>query len=210
MLDDVTASAPRTSEILAGLVAAQTATHSDILAQVSVGELMAALRNRAFGLSLILFGMPNILPIPGLPVVFGLVLAILAAQIAFGREAPWLPRAIADRTVSRKALSGVIGRTLPWVRWIERFSRPRFPAAVSPLARRVVGATVFVLAFLLVVLPIPWIGSMPQGIAITLFGLGLAERDGFLIVAGYAFSGLAFLIGAAIGLAVWYGALLIF
>jgi hypothetical protein len=206
----VTAYPPRTSEILAGLVAAQSASHQDILSKVTVGELMAALRNRAFGLSLIMFGMPNILPLPMLPVVFGTVLAIIALQIAFGRESPWLPGALSNRSVSRKALASVINRTLPWVRWIERVSRPRFPVVLSQVGRRAIGLTVFILALLLIVLPIPWIGSMPQGIAITLFGLGLAERDGFLVVAGYIFSGIAFVVGAAIGLAVWYGALLIF
>ncbi len=202
--------APRTSEILTSLMAAQAATHSELLKEVSVGELIAALRNRAFGMSLILFGLPNILPIPGLPIICGLVLAILALQIAFGRETPWLPQGISARRISRSKLNGILSRALPWIKKIERFSRPRYAIATSALVRRVVGGTVFLLAILLIVMPIPWIGSMPQGVAIILFGLGIAERDGILIASGFVFSAIAALIGAGIAFALWYGANILF
>ncbi len=202
--------APRTSEILTSLMAAQAATHSELLKEVSVGELIAALRNRAFGMSLILFGLPNILPIPGLPIICGLVLAILALQIAFGRETPWLPQGIAGRRISRSKLNGILTRALPWIKKIERFSRPRYAIATSAVVRRVVGGTVFLLAILLIVMPIPWIGSMPQGIAIILFGLGIAERDGILIASGFVFSALACLVGAGIAFVLWYGVNILF
>ena len=191
-------------------MAAQAATHSEILKEVTVGELIAALRNRAFGMSLILFGLPNILPIPGLPIICGIVLAILALQIAFGRETPWLPQSIASRRISRSKLNSILTRAVPWIQKIERFSRPRYAIATSALVRRVVGTIVFLLSILLIILPIPWIGSMPEGVAIILFGLGIAERDGVLIACGFVFSAIAALIGAAIGFAIWYGANILF
>jgi hypothetical protein len=189
----------KTSQILASLMSAQSSTHSDILATVTVGDLMAALRNRAFGLSLILFGLPNLLPIPGLPILTGMVLVVLALQIVVGRDVPWLPDRIARATLPRAKLTAVIDRTLPLLASIEKITKPRFGLAAGPAARRAVGLAVLVLAILLIIVPIPWIGSMPQGLALCVFGLGLTERDGILVVAGFLLAAIATAIGAGIG-----------
>ncbi len=193
------ASPEKTSQILASLMSAQSSTHSDILATVTVGDLMAALRNRAFGLSLILFGLPNLLPIPGLPILTGMVLVVLALQIVVGRDVPWLPDRIARATLPRAKLTAVMDRTLPLLASIEKITKPRFGLAAGPAARRAVGLAVLVLAILLIIVPIPWIGSMPQGLALCVFGLGLTERDGILVVAGFLLAAIATAIGAGIG-----------
>ncbi len=193
------ASPEKTSQILASLMSAQSSTHSEILATVTVGDLMAALRNRAFGLSLILFGLPNLLPIPGLPILTGIVLVVLALQIVVGRDVPWLPDRIARATLPRAKLTAVMDRTLPLLASIEKVTKPRFGLAAGPTARRAVGLAVLILAILLIVVPIPWIGSMPQGLALCVFGLGLTERDGVLVTAGFLLAAIATAIGAGIG-----------
>lgn len=200
----------KTSQILAGLMAAQTSTHSDILATVTVGDLLAALRNRAFGLSLVLFGLPNLLPIPGLPVLTGLILVVIGMQIMLGRDMPWLPDRIARATLPRARLSRVMARTLPVLASIEKLTKPRFSLAAGPMARRVVGFAVLVLAVLLILVPVPWIGSMPQGLALCVFGLGLTERDGVLVIAGFILAAVATAIGAGIGYTVFAGAAALF
>lgn len=200
----------KTSQILASLVSAQASSHADILATVTIGDLMAALRNRAFGLSLILFGLPNLLPIPGLPIVTGMVLAVLALQIVAGRDVPWLPRRIAQAALPRARLSAVMERTLPLLAVMEKLTRPRFSLAAGPAARRAVGLAVLVLAVLLILVPIPWIGSMPQGLALCVFGLGLTERDGVLVTAGFVLAAVATAIGAGIGYTVVAGLLAVF
>ena len=188
-------------------MAAQASSHSDILATVTIGDLLAALRNRAFGLSLILFGLPNLLPIPGLPIITGMVLVVLALQIMVGRDVPWLPDRIARTALSRAHLTAVMNRTLPLLTSIEKVTKPRFGVAAGPTARRAVGLAVLVLAILLVIVPIPWIGSMPQGLALCVFGLGLTERDGVLVIAGFLLAAIATAIGAGIGYTVLAGAL---
>jgi len=193
------ASPEKTSQILASLMSAQSSTHSEILATVTVGDLLAALRNRAFGISLILFGLPNLLPIPGLPIITGIVLVMLALQIVVGRDVPWLPDRIARTALPRAKLTAVMDRTLPLLASLEKVTRPRFRLAAGPAARRAVGLAVLVLAVLLIIVPIPWIGSMPQGLALCVFGLGLTERDGVLVAAGFLLAAIAAAIGAGIG-----------
>ncbi len=197
----------KTSQIIASLMAAQASSHTDVISQLTVGDLMASLRTRAFGLSLILFGLPNLLPIPGLPILTGVILALLAIQIVVGRDVPWLPARIAGAKLPRERLHKVVGRTLPLLCWIERVTKPRFALASGPTARRMVGLTVLVLAVLLIILPIPWIGSMPQGLALCVLGLGLTERDGVLVTAGFVLAAVATAVGAGIGYTVFAGAL---
>ncbi|PTM52349.1 exopolysaccharide biosynthesis protein [Phreatobacter oligotrophus] len=197
----------KTSQIIASLMSAQTSSHAEVIGNLTVGDLMASLRTRAFGLSLILFGLPNLLPIPGLPILTGIILALLAVQIVLGRDVPWLPARIAGATLPRERLNQVMARTLPLLRWIERVTKPRFALAAGPTARRVVGLTVLVLAVLLIILPIPWIGSMPQGLALCVLGLGLTERDGVLVTAGFVLAAVATAVGAGIGYTVFAGAL---
>ncbi len=197
----------KTSQIIASLMSAQTSSQAEVIGTLTVGDLMASLRTRAFGLSLILFGLPNLLPIPGLPILTGIILALLAVQIVVGRDVPWLPARIAGTALPRERLHHVMARTLPLLRWIERVTKPRFALAAGPTARRVVGLTVLVLAVLLIILPIPWIGSMPQGLALCVLGLGLTERDGVLVTAGFVLAAVATAVGAGIGYTVFAGAL---
>jgi len=197
----------KTSQIIASLMSAHGSGEAEMIGNLTVGDLMASLRTRAFGLSLILFGLPNLLPIPGLPILTGFILALLAIQIVVGRDVPWLPARIAGTTLPRARLNSAMARTLPLLRWIERVTKPRFAVAAGPTARRVVGLTVLVLAVLLIILPIPWIGSMPQGLALCVLGLGLTERDGVLVTAGFVLAAVATAVGAGIGYTVFAGAL---
>ncbi|WP_029356461.1 exopolysaccharide biosynthesis protein [Bosea sp. 117] len=170
--------APRTSELLAAITAAHSAE------RISLGELVHALRNRAFGLTVLLFGIPNCLPMPpGIPVICGVVLCLVGVQMAIGRDELWLPGWLARRTISHKVLDRMVNGALPWVQRFEAYSKPRHLLFANAAATRVVGGLVLLLGLLLM-LPIPIFGNLPPGIAVCILGLGLVERDGIFIIAG--------------------------
>lgn len=195
---------PRTSELLAAVLAANTSE------RVSVGDLLDALRNRAFGISFLLFGLPNCIPMPpGIPVICGIVLGLIGLQMAIGRQELWLPDWLARRTFSRAVLDTIVSRSRPYIEKFERLSRPRLEQFAGPLARRLVGATVVLLGFILL-LPIPFLGNLPPGFAVCIFGLGLVERDGGVILAGFFATVLGLMITAAMSWAIWQGAIAIF
>lgn len=169
---------PRTSELLSAIVTAHSAE------RIGVGEVVHALRNRAFGLSILLLGLPNCLPMPpGLPVICGILLCLVGTQMLMGRDELWLPRWLANRTISRALLERIVNGSLKWIRRFESYSRPRLHYFSSPSARFVLGGMVLVLGLLLL-LPIPIFGNLPPGIAVAILGLGLVERDGAFIFAG--------------------------
>ncbi len=195
---------PRTSELLAAVLAAQ---ESD---KVAVGDLVNALRNRAFGILFLIFGIPNCIPMPpGIPVICGIVLALIGAQMVIGRQELWLPEWLSKRTFSRSILETVVTRSLPYIKRFETYSSPRYQQFAGPTARRAVGATVVLLGFILL-LPIPFLGNLPPGFAVCIFGLGLVERDGLVILAGFGATLLGIVITGLMTWAIWQGAVAIF
>lgn len=150
--------------------------------RISVGDLVAALADRALGALLFVFACPNALPaIPGTSVILGAPLVLLAAQLAFARK-PWLPAFIARRSMSRIDFQALVGRILPWLRRAEKMLRPRAGAWALPPMEYVVGLVCLVLA-IVVLLPIP-LGNMLPALAISMLALGVLERDGYWIIAG--------------------------
>ena len=79
---------PRTSTLLCSLAEAPGET-------LRFADLLAGLGERAFGALLLVFALPNCLPVPALPglsTLMALPLVLLSAQLALGRRQPWLPR----------------------------------------------------------------------------------------------------------------------
>jgi hypothetical protein len=167
----------RTSQILLALA-------SQPGERLTVREIMAVLQDRAFSLLVVLLGLPNCLPMPPpIPLVCGLLLALVAIQIVFGREVPWLPRQLMNRSVARTDVERAVGRAVPAFRRLERISRPRMTFLDSPLAMRLMGAVILILSLGLLFAP-PFVGQIPLGLAVCLVGLGLVERDGLVVVGG--------------------------
>lgn len=151
--------------------------------RVSIGDLLVALGDRALGALLFIFAFPNILPMPpGTSAVLGAPLIFLAAQLALGRK-PWLPAIITRRSMSREDFHALVLRVGPWLKRAERLLRPRASALALPPMEYVVGFVCLLLAAMLV-LPIP-LGNMLPALAISLMALGVLERDGLWVLAGF-------------------------
>jgi len=171
--------------------------------RVSVGDLLDAFSNRAFGPLIFIFAVPNMLPVtaPGFTAVLGLPLVFLTFQLMIGKPHPWLPRLIAERSFSREDFGRVERRLAPWLQRIERMIRPRLLALTEPLGERLIGLLGLVLA-VIIFLPIP-LGNMLPAFALSLLSLGLLERDGLMILAATIFgaAGMVLVASVAYGLA---------
>jgi hypothetical protein len=168
----------RTSDILIRLAAGRDTS------RISVREIVEALGERAYALLVVVLGLPNCLPMPPpIPLLCGLLLLFVAAQIVVGWPSPWLPRRLLDRTISHDDLVKAANRALPWLLWLERGARPRLVAFSHEVALRVIGCVLVVFALALV-FAAPVIGQIPLGLAVCLVGLGLVERDGYVVIAG--------------------------
>ena len=154
--------------------------------RLTVEDIVGVLRDRAFAFLVVLLGLPNCLPMPPpIPLLCGLLLALVALQLVLGQAAPWLPRSLLRRSIKRSDVEKAVARALPMFHRLERFSRPRMAAFDSTLAMRLMGILLLVLALGLLFAP-PLIGQIPLGIAVCLVGLGLVERDGVVVLGGLA------------------------
>jgi hypothetical protein len=154
--------------------------------RVRLADLDRLLADRAFGFLLLIFALPNTLPlgIPGLSTLTGIPLGLVAVQMVLGMRAPYLPRWLGERSLSRKDFRRLIEKTAPWLRRLERFMKPRWRVFRTLAAERSVGAFCLLLAVVLA-LPIPF-GNLLPAIGVALISLGLIEEDGLLVSAGLA------------------------
>jgi hypothetical protein len=161
--------------------------------RVRVRDITESLGQRSFGFILLIFALPNSLPIlgiPGVSTITGLPMLLVAVQMALGHKRVYLPRWIADSSLATADFQKLINKVAPWLRRIEKLMRPRIPVLTLGSAERWLGAFCVLLAFLLV-LPIP-LGNLLPALGILFIALGLIESDGVCV-----------LVGIAIGIAAW-------
>ncbi len=151
---------------------------------VSVGELMHALHERGFGLLLIIFVLPNCIPVPapGPSSVTAIPLLFLAVQLVAGKESPWLPSWINKKKIRRSLLAKIVGKAAPRMKKIEKLLRQRMSFASSDTGERIIGILCIIFS-LCIALPFPWTNFVP-GLGILIMALGLLSRDGVTIIIG--------------------------
>jgi len=171
---------------------------------LTVGEMLLAFDSRAFGAMLFIFGLLNTLPLPpGSSTILSLPILLLAPQVAWGANAPWLPRRLIERPIKRADLRGLFRKLTPVVRWMELVTRPRLEILFGPVGERMVGVVCTLLAMVLV-LPIP-LGNLLPGATVAVLSLSLLQRDGLLALLGYlmaAASAALLMLSASVGSAV--------
>jgi hypothetical protein len=187
----------RTSQILRDILA-NNPNDTDF----SVEKIVNSIGGSSFGTSLMFFAIPEVvpIPIPGLAAIVVIPTAVISAQMAVGHKQIKLPKFILKKSVPRKALAAAIHAILPFLIKAEKVSKPRWRWASTPLAKRLLGVFVFILA-LSIAFPIPGF-NMPQAISTFIIALGLVEDDGILVVAGVlaGLASLALLGGVVFGL----------
>ena len=166
---------------------------------VTVGEILAALKDRGFGVFMILFALPNAV-IPGISFILGAPVVLFALQLAFGQGEVWLPEVMRRQKLSSVLFEKVAARVETFLVWVEKRSMPRWCSIVSGAGERVLGLYIAVVAAFLM-MPVPFGNGLPA-LGIALMAVGLIEKDGKAAVAGMI---LGFLGAVYIGVAVAAG-----
>ena len=154
---------------------------------VTLDRLIEPLHERAFGLVMLIFILPNCLPVPGIPFIStltGIPIMVLAAQLIAGRHSPFLPNWLARKQVRRAALARVWKRIRPAILWLERFVGPRYGVMTSWHMEQAMAGMIALLAFILA-LPI-FGGNLLPAWGVLLMALAIVERDGVVALAGWA------------------------
>ena len=126
--------------------------------------------------------------IPGVPVLMGLLILLVAGQLLFHREHIWVPHWLLNRSVTRDKLSKTVGWVQTPARFVDRFLRPRLTALTNRTAQYVVAAVCAIIAALTPVMEVVPFSANVAGAAITAFGLSLISHDGVLALIAFAFT----------------------
>ena len=137
------------------------------------------------GVLLLVLALPCCLPfVYLLPQIVSLPMLFLAGQMAMGRQSPWLPERLAERSFDADTLRRVIRLAKPWLAIVEWFVRPRLGFLTENPVMRIIGALLLIPTASILV-PLPLTNSVP-GIAVALVAIGLVERDGLMVIGGLA------------------------
>ncbi len=160
---------------------------------ITIGQIIEAFGERAFGFVLILFSLPNCVPnVPGISGLVGTPVLIFGLQMMLGHKRPWLPSFILRQTVSVAKFKRLIDIAEPRLQKLESYCKPRLCPLFGPLGDRVIGLFA-VLVALSVLIPFPGT-NFPPSIALVIASIAIMEEDGYLLIAGYllGLAGLAY------------------
>jgi hypothetical protein len=160
---------------------------------ITIGEIINAFGERAFGFVLILFSLPNCVPAPpGIAGIVGTPVLIFGIQMMLGHKHPWLPGFIKRRSISVSKFKRLIDIAEPKLQWLESFCKPRLMQLFGLFGDRVIGFFALLVA-LSVLIPFPGT-NFPPSIALVIVSIAMMEEDGHLLIGGYliGLAGLAY------------------
>ena len=186
----MSAHSERSKTPLADLVADIVADAHD--GALTLGDVLDDLGDRSYGPLFFLLGLTIILPIgavPGVPIVIGAVLVILAVQFVFGLKHPWMPGRFRRLSITAKAARETERRLGPVLRFMDRFVDARILWIVSRPLRLFAALAIILLSLAMVPLEFVPFGVAVPGAAVAGFGLAIVARDGLVMLIALGFTG---------------------
>ncbi|GAB4214291.1 MAG: exopolysaccharide biosynthesis protein [Synechococcales cyanobacterium] len=174
--------------------------------RVSLGDILQLAGERSFGVFLAILAFPSALPLPapGYSTPFGLFIVIVAVQWLVGAHTPWLPARIVNASVSWEQFQSLLKVGIPWLKRLERLTRPRFTVVVTQRVCHWLLGSLVVLMGISMIIPIPGTNTVPA-MGVFLMGFGLIEEDGLVCVAGSLVALIGATLTTSILLALWFG-----
>ena len=174
--------------------------------RVTLRELLGLVGEQGLLVFCAVLAMPFLLPVslPFMSTALGAPMLLIGAAVVMNRV-PWLPDRLLDHALPSETVQHVLERAAHMASRFEHLVRPRLLVLTATPFANSVNGVVLVIAVLLLMAPLPFVpfaNTLP-GIGIILLCLGMAERDGVVILAGHAIT----LISAAfIGTLLYYAA----
>jgi hypothetical protein len=154
---------------------------------ITMKQVLEQFGRRAYGPLLLIIGLISVSPaalLPGSTTIFATLTLLIALQLLFHRDHPWMPGFALRMKLSEDKLEKFIKFSRPATKLIDKIIRPRWTfLSNQPWVTMIALMVVFAA---LITYPLSFIPIAPllPGIAISAFGLGLTARDGVLLALG--------------------------
>lgn len=160
----------------------------------SVRRLLQELGDSSFGHVLLWPALIVVTPlsgIPGLSSLVGITIALISAQMLFGRDCLWLPDWILRRRLPRERFRDALDWLRRPVAVIDRTTRPRMKWMLSPPIYQLIQACCLLCGLAMPLLELVPMTSSILGAAVAMFAISLITDDGLLATIGLVFIGIA-------------------
>jgi len=157
---------------------------------LTVVQVLRLLGVHGFVFLLLVLALLNIVifMVPGLSLLFGAAMALLAAQMVLGLREPIFPAWINDKQIKGPLLRQGLDVAVRVLEKIEIVIKPRLLLLTEDtLALRAHSLAALLLGFL-VAIPVPFL-NLPPTLGVMCLAIGLLQRDGLFIIGAYAFGG---------------------
>ena len=156
--------------------------------RVTLRELLGLVGEQGLLVFCAILAMPFLLPVslPFMSTALGMPMLLIGIAVVMNRV-PWLPERLLDHALPTETVQHVLERAAHAADRFEHLVRPRLLGLTATSAVNSLNGAALVLAVLLLMAPLPFVpfaNTLP-GIGIILLCLGMAERDGMVIMAGY-------------------------
>ena len=155
---------------------------------VTLRELLGYVGGQGLLVFCAILAMPFLIPVslPFMSTALGLPMLLIGVAIILGRL-PWLPARLLDHELPSATVQDVLGRARRAAERFEHLVKPRLLALTGSAAVNSLHGVTLVVVVILLMAPLPFVpltNTLPA-IAIILVCLGMAERDGVLVLLGY-------------------------
>jgi len=174
--------------------------------EVTLRELLAHVGEQGLLVFCAILAMPFLLPVtlPFMSTALGLPMLLIGIAVVLNRV-PWLPSRVLDHALPSATVQHVLERATHAASRFEHLVRPRLLALTDSALANSIHGVVLVIAVLVLMAPLPLVpfaNTLPAA-GVILLCLGMAERDGVLILLGQ----LATLVATAfVGSLLWLAA----
>jgi hypothetical protein len=156
--------------------------------RVTLRELLGYIGEQGLLVFCAVLAAPFLLPVslPFMSTALGLPMLLIGFAVTMNRV-PWLPERLLDHALPSATVQDVLMRFSRWAERVEHLIRPRMLGLTGSPAINVLNGGLLLLSVLLLMAPLPLVpfaNTLP-GIAIMLLALGMAERDGVVLLCGY-------------------------
>jgi len=164
--------------------------HEAAREKLTLNFLLEQTEERGLYLVMVLLCLPFLAPVslPGMSVVFGLVILFLTLRLAVELP-PRLPKFIGDRSLPHDKMKTVLRTSVRLLRWLEKLVRPRRTNWMTWQVARSANALIIAFMAFLLALPLPPIPpgtNMFPSYTIIFLSVSMMEEDGVMIWVGYA------------------------
>jgi hypothetical protein len=125
------------------------------------------------------------IPLPGMSVPFGLLIAFFGARMAFGKGI-WLPQIILSKKAKSSHIKKIVHKTLKLVKKMQVWTHPRLQWMTGHPVMNVVNGIAICLVGLALAMPIPIpFSNITAAWSIFIICFGIIEDDGIFTLIGY-------------------------